>query len=429
MPPRHDPYAAMKSVNYRRFVGGWVFSSTALQMLSAAIAWEIYERTGSAMALGLAGLARALPVVLMALPAGHAIDLYDRRRVLSLTQGGFAILCAAFAVASWTHAPVWCLFLLITLTGCVRSCNGPARSALLPLIVPPDVFQNAVAWNSGVFQLSAVAGPLLAGGIIHVTGQAWPVYAAASAGCLIFAVSASLVKPVEAPRTTGGMTVESMVAGMGHVWREKTVLAAISLDMFAVLLGGATALMPIYAEILHVGSVGYGALRAAPYAGAFAMAIILAHQPPFRRAGRALLLSVAAFGGATIVFGVSQWFWLSLGALAFAGAVDNVSVVIRHILVQVRTPNEIRGRVGAVNSVFIESSNELGAFESGAVAQAFGPVVSVVSGGIGTILVVAGIAWLWPEIRRLGPLDEIAATEGAKPRKAPARPADPVTVQ
>jgi hypothetical protein len=198
-----------------------------------------------------------------------------------------------------------------------------------------------------------------------------------------------------------------MTAGAGHLWREKTVLAAITLDLFAVLLGGATALMPVYAkDILGVGPVGLGALKAAPFVGAFLMALVLAHRPPFKRAGMSLLLSVAGFGVATIVFGVSTWFPLSLAMLIVLGGLDNISVVIRHVLVQVRTPDALRGRVSAVNSVFIESSNELGAFESGLVAKLFGPIFSVVSGGIGTMLVVAGIAWLWPEVRRLGRLEE-----------------------
>ena len=191
------------------------------------------------------------------------------------------------------------------------------------------------------------------------------------------------------------------------MWREKTILAAITLDLFAVLLGGATALMPIYAkDILGVGPDGLGALRAAPYVGAFLMALVLAHRKPIARSGPALLLSVAGFGAAPIAFGFSRWFGLSLGMLVLLGALDNISVVIRHVLVQVRTPDRLRGRVSAVNSVFIESSNELGAFESGLVARLFGPVVSVVSGGVGTILVVMGIAWAWPEIRRLGRLEQ-----------------------
>ncbi len=415
--PRHDAYAALRAKNYQRFALGFVTSSTGLQMLSTGIAWEVYERTHDALALGFTGLARAIPVILLALPSGQAADIFDRKKVLVTTQSAFAILTAILAIVSWSAAPIWTIYLLLFLTGCARAFNGPSRNSLLPLIVEPEVFHNAVTWNSGVFQFSAVGGPIFAGLIISATRTAWPVYACCAATCAIFALSASFLKPRVEPRQDKGkpdnsslgskFTLRSMTAGAGHLWREKTILSAIALDLFAVLLGGATALMPVYAkDILNVGPVGLGALKAAPYVGAFLMALVLAHRPPFRRSGPTMLLSVAAFGIGTIVFGYSKWFPLSLAALIFLGAVDNISVVIRHVLVQVRTPDHLRGRVSAVNSVFIESSNELGAFESGLVAKLFGPVISVVSGGIGTILVVLGIAWAWPEIRRLGKLQE-----------------------
>jgi MFS family permease len=418
---KHDPYAALRSKNYQRFALGFVTSSTGLQMLSTGIAWEIYERTGDALALGFTGLARAIPVLILALPAGQAADIFNRKKVLVATQTAFALLTAILAVVSWAQAPVWTIYLLLFLTGCARSFNGPSRSSLLPLIVEPQDFHNAVTWNSGVFQFSATGGPILAGIIIRYAHAAWPVYVCCAASCALFALTASALDPRQEPRETAQaskpddsslgskFTLKSMTAGAGHLWREKTILAAITLDLFAVLLGGATALMPIYAkDILHVGPVGLGALKSAPYIGAFLMALVLAHRPPFRHAGPVLLLSVAAFGIGTIVFGYSTWFPLSLAALVFLGGVDNISVVIRHVLVQVRTPDHLRGRVSAVNSVFIESSNELGAFESGLVAKVFGPVISVVAGGIGTIAVVLGIAWLWPEVRRMGRIDPMA---------------------
>lgn len=413
---RHDPYAALRNPNYRFFASGFLVSAIGLGMLSTGLQWEIYERTGDPLMLGYMGLARAIPVFLCALPAGQAADIFDRRRVLIGTQLGFAAVTTLLALVSLSHIPLWITFLLIALSGCVRSFNGPSRNSLIPLIVPPETFQNAMTWNSGVFQLSATGGPLLAGLLIAATGAAWPVYLSTAAGCLFFAATASRLRPRPQQRTAGNFTIASMTAGAGHLWREKPVLAAIALDMFAVLIGGATALMPIYAkDILHVGPTGLGALRAAPYVGAFLMALILAHRPPFKRAGPALLLSVAGFGAATVVFGLSTWFPLSLAMLVLLGALDNISVVIRHVLVQVRTPDFLRGRVSAVNSVFIESSNELGAFESGLVAKLYGPVFSVVSGGIGTILVVLGIAWTWPQVRRLGTLAE------ADPPQSPGR--------
>lgn len=423
-PGGHDSYSALRTPNYRRFAAGFTSSSIGLQMLVAAISWEVYLRTRDPFALGLIGFARALPVLFLTLPAGHIADICDRRIILILTQAAFALLAAALAAASYLHAPIWVLLAIMMLTGCVRSFNGPARSSLLPAIVPAHVFENAVAWNSGVFQFAAIAGPFLASGIIAATGVVWPVYIGAAIGCVLFALSATAIHAPAAPRPAGGaprFTLAGMFDGMSHVWREKTILAAITLDLFAVLLGGATALLPIYAqEILHVGEFGYGALRAAPFAGALLMAILLAHLPPFKRAGLALLLSVAGFGLCTIVFGYSTWFPLSLVMLVLLGAFDNVSVVIRHILVQMRTPDHLRGRVSAVNTVFIESSNELGAFRSGVFARAFGPVASVAAGGVGTILVVLGVAFLWPEVRRLGRLVEPRAPgrPGAEPTGA-----------
>lgn len=406
----HDPFLALRNRDYRAFAAGSLASSTALQMLSLALAWEVYARTHDAMQLGYLGLARATPVLLLALPAGHAADLYDRRRMLAITQALFAVFCAALALASQAEASLWVLYLLVALTGVTRSMHGPSRNSLLPLLVTEQELHNSLTWSSGVFQLSAIGGPLLGGALIGITGKAWPAYATSAVLCVIAAATSLRLRPRKIVRTSNERyTIAGITKGAGHLWREKTVLAALALDLFAVLLGGATALMPLYAEILGVGPIGLGALKAAPYIGAFLMAIVLAYRRPSNRNGQALLLSVAGFGLATIGFGVSTSFWLSLVLLALLGGLDNISVVIRSVLVQVRTPDELRGRVSAVNSLFIEASNELGAYESGLVASWFGPVVSVVSGGVGTLVVVAGIALAWPELRRLGrlvPLDE-----------------------
>lgn len=376
-------------------------------MLSLGLAWEVYERTHDPLHLGFLGLARAVPVLLLALPAGHAADIYDRRRMLIGTQAVFGVLAAALALCSHNQGPLWLLYVLVALTGITRSAHGPSRSSLMPLLVPPEQLHNALTWNSGVFQLSAVGGPLVSGLLIQSTGQAWPVYALTAVLCSIAAATSTRLRPRPSERVAGTRyTLAGIGAGMNHLLREKTVLAALALDLFAVLLGGATALMPIYAEILGVGAVGLGALKAAPYVGAFLVAVLLAHRPPFARAGRALLWSVAGFGLATIGFGLSTSFWLSLVLLLILGGLDNVSVVIRSVLVQVRTPDALRGRVSAVNSLFIEASNELGAYESGQVATWFGPVFSVVSGGVGTLLVVGWVAWKWPELRGLGQIEE-----------------------
>jgi MFS family permease len=406
-----------------------------LQMQGTALLWEVYEKTGSPMALGWASLSRALPVILLALPAGQIVDLLDRRRILIGTQVAFAAASALLCLGSALGAGVGWIYVLVALTGCARVFNGPSRSSLLPQIVRPERFHNAVTWNSGVFQLSAMLGPLAAGGLIWLSaymgmgrdatgvahGVAWPVYAIAGLSCVGFALACTRVRPyadLVAHRPGEGraetiwrairpsVLVPGMLEGARHVWREKTVLGAITLDLFAVLLGGATALLPVYAkDILHVGPVGLGALKAAPFVGALLVALLLAHRRPFERAGRTLLCSVAAFGVCTIVYGLSTNFWLSLAMLGTLGAVDGVSVVIRHVLVGVRTPDRLRGRVSAVNSVFIESSNELGGFESGLVAHLFTPVISVVSGGIGTIVVVIVMAAWLPPLRRLRRID------------------------
>lgn len=403
----HDAYAALRVGNYRRFVGGFGVSSTGLQMLSMALGWEVYERTNDPLHLGYIGLARALPVAALALPAGHLIDRFSRRWVLVATQFVMGLVAVMLAIWSHAQAPLWVVYVLLVLLACGRVFNGPSRATLLPLIVPLGVFGNAATWNSAAFQVSAVAGPLLGGVLIKAMGSAWAVYATSAGGCFFFAVLGATLRPSVQQREAGAFTLRSMTAGLSHLWREKNILAAIALDLFAVLLGGATALMPVYAkDILHVDAVGLGLLRAAPFVGAAAMAWVMAHRPPFAHAGRLLLWSVAGFGACMIVFGLSTSIVLSLTVLALGGALDNVSVVIRHVLVQLRTPDYLRGRVSSVNSVFIESSNELGAFESGAVAKLFGPVFSVVSGGVGTLLVVLGVAWLIPQVRRLSLLED-----------------------
>ncbi len=417
-----DPYAALRSSNYRRFALGFLFSSAGLQMLATAVGWEIYERTGDPLSLGWIGVARALPVILFALPAGQVIDRFDRRWVLVLTQVAMGLGAAALAVASSLgDTPLIVMYGLLALMGCARAFNGPSRATLLPLIVAPGAFPNAVAWNSSVFQLSAVLGPIVAGVMLAEFGSAWEVYAITAAFCMLFAITALGVRPREAPRATGPISMSSLFAGAGFIWREKPILGALTLDLFAVLLGGATALLPIYAkDILKVGPEGLGLLRAAPFVGAFLMSLLLTRLPPFRRSGHVLLWSVAGFGVCMVVFGFSTVFWLSLLALFMSGALDTVSVVIRHVLVQLRTPNELRGRVSSVNSVFIESSNELGAFESGLVAAYFGVVFSVVSGGIGTVLVVGAVALGIPQLRKLGELHDREMDPGQPARAATA---------
>ncbi len=400
----HDAFQALQHANYRRFAVGFTLNSVGLHALNTAALWDVWELTHDPLALGITGLCRAMPVVLLALVAGHAADRFDRTRILMACQTGFALVCAMFAWLSFHHAPVWQYYLLLGVSGCVRAFAGPARHSLLPLLIPRRHLENAVNWNSGFFQAAAIVGPVSAGLVIDQLGHTWPLYLVSAGLTLSLAVVALLLRPAHAPRATEGMTLRSLVAGARFIVGERVVFGALSLDLLAVLFGGATALLPMYAdEILHIGQKGlaFGVLKAAPYLGAFVMAAVLAARPPIRRAGPALLWSVGGFGVCMIVFGLSTSFIVAVAALIASGALDAVSVTVRHMLVQVRTPNELRGRVSAVNTMFIECSNELGSFESGLVARWFGPVFSVVSGGVGTLVVVAGVAGAFPALRGL----------------------------
>lgn len=375
------------------------------EMLAAAVGWELYERTQSEAALGFVGLVQFLPVLLLSLPAGQAADRYSRKGLLAAAQGLMALASLALAALSWTQGAVPLVYLCLLLVGIGRAFGAPARWSLVPAVVPPEHLNNAVTWNSSGWQIASVAGPSLGGLVVAITGGAALAYLIA-AGCAVgCAVLVAAIQPRESIRALEHRSLESLLAGARFIWRTKLILATITLDLFAVLLGGATALLPVFArEILHVGPIGFGWLRAAPSLGALLMAFVLAHRRPMQKAGRALLWSVAGFGAATIVFGFSSNFILSFAMLALTGALDNISIVVRGTLVQVLTPDAMRGRVSAVNVIFIGSSNELGAFESGMTAQWFGPVVSVVGGGVGTLLVVLAVRFLWPEVTRLGSL-------------------------
>ncbi|MGD9689234.1 MAG: MFS transporter [Phycisphaerales bacterium] len=418
--PQPDALAAVRVPGYRVFAAGFLTTGMGLQLLTVPVLWEMWERTHDPMSLGWVGVARATPVVLLAIVSGHAADLYPRRVLMGVSQLGFAIATAGLAWWSFAQAPLWIAYALLVATGICRAFNGPSRGALVPQLVPPAALENAMTWNSGLFQLAAIVGPLVGGALIDLRGAAWPAFAATSLLCFIGAATAPLIRPLTMQTRPRGMSWGNLMAGARYIQREPTIFGAITLDLLAVIFGGATALLPIYAErILHVEGFGLGVLRAAPFAGALVMAVLIARRPPFKRAGRALLWSVAAFGLATIVFGFSQWFWLSLAALFVAGAADNISVIIRHVLVQVRTPDELRGRVAAVNSLFIECSNELGSFESAVVARAFGPIASAVSGGVGTLGVVALVGRAFPALRNLHTLSAPAPQPVPAPTPTP----------
>ena len=405
--PAPDRYAVLRVRDFKVYLVARFIVSFAQQMLGVAVGWELFDRTHSALALALVGLTQITPMLVLTLPAGHLADQHDRRSILQWATGFTALCCAGLAAVSWWHAPVPWTYSLLFVSGVSRAFLQPANGAFLPQIVPRELLPEAVTWNSSSFQLSATLGPAAGGFAIALTGGAAAVYAFnVLAGAVCCAMMTGIAPRPAAPGSRRKMDLESLGAGMRFVFRTPVILGTISLDLFAVLLGGATSLLPVYADvILRVGPAGLGWLRAALPAGSVSMALLLTHLPPMRHAGRALLLAVAGFGAWTVVFGVSRSFWLSLGTMFVCGAMDNVSVVVRHTLVQVLTPDEMRGRVSAINSLFIGASNEFGEFESGVVAHWLGPVFAAVSGGVGTMLVVVAIAVIWPQLRRIDRLD------------------------
>ncbi len=445
-PTAHDPYSAFRYRDYRLYSIGNFIAVLGRQMLGVAIGYEVFQRTHSGTALGLIGLAGALPVIFLALPAGQVADRFQRRGViicmqvlsaltslllaalalhfqavphsasLEVASGWLRELAIAFgekqAVAFGPEIPL--IFALLLVNGVARTFGWAARAPFVANLVPRAALANAVTWGSSLFEIGCVTGPTIGGLLIAAFG--FPVVYALDAACsLVFVGFLLPVRDRQERYAPQGHPWHELVSGLRFVARTQAILATITLDLFAVLLGGATVLLPMFADqILHVGAAGLGWLRSAQSLGAVSMALALAHRPPLRRAGFTLLIAVAGFGAATIVFGLSRSFWLSFAALAVAGAFDNISVVVRHTLVQLLTPDAMRGRVAAVNNIFIGSSNELGAFESGVTAAAFGPVLSVVGGGIGTIVVVFLTALAWPEVRRIGKLATIgeAATAG-----------------
>jgi MFS family permease len=387
-------------IRQRAFMRMWfarLSGTTGAQMLMVAVGWQMYELTASAWDLGLVGLYQFVPSLLFTLLAGHVADRVHRGRIIAaclVAQAAVALILVAGAQgwgapAPWTSREL--LLGLSVLLGIARSFQMPAQQALTPMLVPSSLLPRAMAFSSAGMQAAVIGGPAL-GGLIFVAG-ATAVYATCAAlfavGCaLVFAVRYEHLPPPREP-----VTLRTLLAGVEFVWQRKALLGAVSLDLFAVLLGGAVALLPMFAkDILHVGPWGLGLLRAAPAAGALVMSVLLARWPLRRRVGRIMLTAVALYGVCMVMFGLSTSFGLSLAALAISGCADMVSVVVRQTLMQIETPNDMRGRVSAVNSVFIGASNQLGEFESGATAAWLGPVGSVVVGGIGTLLVAA--LWL-----------------------------------
>lgn len=378
------------------------FVVASLEMQSVAVGWQIYELTHSTFDLGLVGLCQFLPGILLFLVSGHVADRFNRRNLLILCYAGFAT-CSGLLLFTATHrgAPsVRSIYAVLVLLGVVRSFNGPVSRALLPQLVPEEHFPNAVAWHSTIFQAATILGPSI-GGIVYAAFRGpSAVYAMALASAVIAVIFTTLIRLNVGARVREPINISTVLAGLRYIWQRKIVLGSISLDLFAMLLGGAVALLPAYArEILHTGPWGLGLLRTAPAVGAAAMAVLLAYRPLKRRVGATMLWCVSGFGVFTIIFGISRSLIISLLALILVGATDMVSVVIRATLVQLLTPDQMRGRVNAVDMMFIGASNQLGEFESGLTASWFGTVPAVVLGGIGTLVVTAIWAWRFPELR------------------------------
>jgi MFS family permease len=408
-----DARAAFRYPAFLKFQLARFFIVVATEIQAVAVGWQVYEITKRPLDLGLVGLAQFLPGILLFLVSGHVADRFNRRNLLILCDVGFAT-CFALLLAITLHGAVSiaAVFAVLVLLGVVRSFNGPVSRAMLPHLVPPEHFAGSVAWTSSIFQAATILGPIL-GGLIYALFErlvrlgSGPV---AVYTCAAAAAGAAIVLTLQLPaqekeRVRPAANLSTVFEGFRYIWREKLILGAISLDLFAVLLGGAVALLPVYArEILNSGPWALGILRSAPGVGAGIMAIAIAHRPLKNRAGATMLWCVAGFGLCTVMFGVSRSFAISLLALFLVGATDMVSVIVRATLIQVKTPDEMRGRVNAVDMIFIGASNELGQFESGITAQWFGAVPAVILGGIGAIVVTGLWAWTFPQLRKVNEL-------------------------
>lgn len=406
---QHDSYASFRYPNFRWYIASLLTVTFATQVQGLVVGWQIYEHTRDPLSLGLVGLAEALPFIGVSLYAGHVTDRANRR-TLAVLATATLLLCAAALLAITLHptllasGTVWPIYAVVFASGIGRSFLQPARTALGAEIVPRELYPNAVAWRSSVWQVAAVLGPA-GGGFMYGFGGARFAYIVDVALMVVglFTLVRILHEPPARDPVDEEVSIwENLTVGIRFLKGQRILLGAQVLDLFSVLFGGAVALLPVFAsEILHVGPQGLGLLRAAPAVGAVAMSVWMAHRPPMQRAGRTLLVCVAFFGLSMIGFGLSRSFALSLGLLVFSGMVDQVSVVIRSTLLTVLTPVELLGRVSSVNSIFVGSSNEIGQFESGVAARLLGTVPSVVFGGAMTLLVVTGMAWRVPELRRL----------------------------
>lgn len=413
MPPA-DPRAGRAAFTHPGFVLFQIarfLMVAAVEMQAVAVGWQVYDITRRPLDLGYVGLAQFLPGILLFPISGHASDRFERRSVLSACYAGYAVCFGLLLLLTERGTPsMSSIYVVLVLIGIVRSFNSTASRAILPQLVPREHFPNAVAWNSSIFQAGTILGPAF-GGIVYAAFHGpSSVYVIAMATALGAMIASFRIKPEVQARPREPMTFKTVFAGLHFIWNRKLILGAISLDLFAVLLGGAVALLPVYArEILHTGPWGLGLMRTAPGVGAAIMAVSLAHWPLRGSSGKTLLWAVGGFGVFTIIFGISRNLIVSLVALLLLGASDMISVIIRATLTQLATPDEMRGRVTSVDMIFIGTSNEFGQFESGVTAQWFGTVPAVILGGVGTLVVIVLWAWWFPELRRAGDLNSITA--------------------
>lgn len=407
-----DAFSAIRNPHVRAMALARISGVLGSQIVNVAVGWQLYEITGSALSLGLVGLFELAPVLFFMIPAGNAADRYARRNIAMAAMVVSAIASFGLMAISWSGAPVSLIYAMLVLTGAARAFSAPAVGTILPQLLKPEQFVNANAWVTSSFQFASISGPALGGFLIAWTGGTTWAYFAAGIGQLIYIAAFATLPAIKPPEAEEKRSFKDVFAGFGFIRRSPVFLAAITLDMFAVLLGGAVVLLPIYAkDILHVGPEGLGWLRAAPAIGSLLMLLVVTRMKPMQRPGFILLLVVIGFGLATIGFGLSTNFLFSLFCLFLTGVFDSVSVIVRLTLEQVITPDRLRGRVSAINYVFIGFSNEFGAFESGITAYAFGPIASVVGGGIGTIAVVLVVALAWPALARIGPLHTLKPQE------------------
>lgn len=422
--PKNDPYAALRFKEFRTFLYlrfAFVFART---MQFIVIEWEVYNLTKDPLSLGIIGLMEVIPAVSLALFAGHIVDQKEKRGLLLKCLLGFSVISVGLFLLTWPRIVegvpeniiLYSIYFLVFLGGIVRAFLGPTNFSLFALIVPKKVYPNAATWNSSVWQMGAVLGPALAGFSIHWIGVHWSM-------CVIFGFSLLALifllqipeKPILNPKI-GEPVMKSLKEGVKFVLDTKIILGAIALDMVAVLFGGAVALLPIYAQdILKVGPEGFGVLRAAPAVGAVIIMFTSAYYPLNKQAGLKLLAAIFGFGLSIIIFGLSTWFWLSVFALFLSGVTDGISMIIRQTILQLRTPDHMRGRVSSVNSMFVGSSNELGAFESGVTAKLMGTVTAVVFGGSMTLITVIFTGLISPAFRKLDLRKDIEEHEEEQP--------------